>query len=177
MSFLHSPPNNVEYGQLGFEKLHQQDLTGFDCTDNGRDEQGLQTFIQKEALPFQTANLGKTYVVLFKGKMIAYLTVAMAGISVSRMKGGEKVEGVEIQNYPALLLGRLAVDNRFWGKDVGSYVCTWCLGLARKLSGIIGCRYVVLHAREAVVPFYIKNGFTVSDAETGPTKLLYRKIA
>ena len=109
--------------------------------------------------------------------MVAFLTVAMAGISVSRMKEEEKIKGVDLQNYPAILLGRLAVDRHFWGKDVGSYLCKWCLGLSRKLSQEAGCRYVVLHAREALVPFYTKNGFVVSEAETGPTRLLYRKIA
>ncbi len=173
---MHPPSDGIEWDKLEFVKLDQQDLTDFDCTENGNDEQGLQTFIQKEARPFQAANLGITYLVLFKEMMIAFVTVAMGAISVSRMKFEEKVEGVELQTYPALLLGRLAVDNRFWGKDVGSYVCTWGLGLARKLSREVGCRYVVLHAREAVVPFYTKNGFIVSEAEAGPTKLLYRKI-
>jgi hypothetical protein len=51
-------------------------------------------------------------------------------------------------------------------------------GLARDLSKTIGCRYMVLHAQETVVPFYIRNYFAVSDAEKEkPTKLLYPKVA
>ena len=165
--------------ELEFVKLDRQDLTSFDCADprTGKDEQGLQTFIQEEAHSFQEANLGVTYLVSFGGKVVAFLTVAMAGISISQIKAEEKVEGVDLRNYPALLLGRLAVDNQLWGKDLGSYLCKWSLGLARKVSQEVGCRYVALHARGAVVSFYAKNGFVVSEAETGPTKLLYRKIA
>jgi len=45
------------------------------------------------------------------------------------------------------------------------------------LSKRVGCRYVALHAREAVVPFYARNFFIVSEAEKDkPTKLLYRKV-
>jgi len=177
VSVLHPPPNSIAYDELEFVKLGQQDLTSFDCTENGNDEHGLQTFIQTEAQSFQNSNLGVTYLVSYDGKIVAFLTVAMAGISVSRIRAEEKMEGVEIKNYPALLLGRLAVDKGFWNKDVGSYVCRWCLGLARRLSQEVGCRCLALHAHHTVISFYTKNGFVVSEAETGPTRLLYRKIA
>ena len=173
-----SASTSAEVEQLKFEKLDRQDLSSFDCRDDGKDEQGLQEFIEKEALNYQQENLGVTYLILLNEKVVAFLTVAMTSIFVERMKEEEKLAGVPFENYPALLLGRLGVDNRFRHKQLGTKACSWCLGLARDLSKRIGCKYVVLHARDAVVPFYICNFFILSEAEKEkPTKLLYRKVA
>lgn len=172
-----STSTSEEAEQLKFEKLDTQDLSSFDCRDNGNDEQGLQEFIEKEALNYQQENLGVTYLILLNERVVAFLTVAMTSIFVERMNKEEKVAGVPFDSYPALLLGRLAVDNRFRHKQLGTKACSWCLGLARDLSKRLGCKYVVLHARSAVVPFYIRNFFILSEAEKEkPTKLLYRKV-
>jgi GNAT superfamily N-acetyltransferase len=163
--------------ELEFVKFAGQDLGSFDCTVNGKDEQGLQEFIIKEAREYQERNLGVTYLVELNGAVVAFLTVAMTSILVERMREEEKVAGVPFGNYPALLVGRLAVDRQFRHKKIGSKICSWCLGLARDLSKRVGCRYVALHALDAVVPFYTRNFFILSEAEKGkPTKLLYRKV-
>jgi GNAT superfamily N-acetyltransferase len=77
-----------------------------------------------------------------------------------------------------LLVGRLAVDQRFRRKRIGTNLCSWCLGLARELSKQVGCRYVTFHAqREDAISFYKNNFFVLSEAEERlPTKLLYRKV-
>jgi GNAT superfamily N-acetyltransferase len=175
---LHLSTSVSEYAEeLEFVKLDGQDLGSFDCTVNGKDEQGLQEFINKEARGYQERNLGVTYLVELNGMIVAFLTVAMTSILVERIGDEEKVAGVPFENYPALLLGRLAVDYRFRHRKIGSMVCSWCLGLARDLSKRVGCRYVALHAREAVVPFYVRNFFIVSEDEKNkPTKLFYRKV-
>jgi len=172
-----SAGDREEAQRLQFEGLNSQNLGSFDCRVNGKDEQGLQEFIEKEAKGYQERNLRVTYVVRLGEDIVAFLTVAMTSIFVERMEKTEEVPGVPFANYPALLLGRLAVDKRFRQKKIGSSICSWCLGLARDLSKRVGCRYIVLHAREAVVPFYTKNYFVVSEAEKDkPTKLLYRKV-
>lgn len=176
MPFLST--NSSEAEELEFVKLDARDLTSFDCRVDGKDEQGLQEFIQTQARDYQERDLGVSYLVLIKGEVAAFVTVAMTSIALEKMEEGEKVAGAPFENYPALLLGRLAVDKRFRRRKIGSKVCSWCLGLARDLSGRVGCRYVVLHARDAVVPFYASNFFVLSEPEKDkPTKLLYRKVA
>ena len=166
-----------ESEELRFEELASQQLGSFDCRVNGKDEQGLQEFIEKEARDYREKNLGVTYLVLLKGQVVGFLTLAMTSIRLERMMGEEKIAGVPFENYPALLVGRLAVDKRFRRREIGSKICSWCLGLARDLSRIVGCRYVTLHARQEVVQFYTRNFFIVSEAEKDkPTKLLYRKV-
>lgn len=164
--------------ELEFAKLNGQDLSSFDCTVDSKDEQGLQEFIQKQARGFQQANLGTTYLVLLKGEVVAFVTLAMTSILVERMQADEKVEGVTLTSYPALLVGRLAVDRRFRRRKLGTKVCSWCLGLARGLSSQVGCRYIVLHAkRDDAISFYKNNFFVISEAEEHlHTKLLYRKV-
>jgi predicted N-acetyltransferase YhbS len=64
--------------------------------------------------------------------------------------------------YPALLLGRVAVDNDFRKRDIGRCMCMWAVGLARKLSRQLGCRFVVLSTKdESRITFYKKCGFQI----------------
>jgi len=79
---LSSPVNSINFDELDFIKLDGQDLSQFDCTENDKDEQGLQTFIQKEARPFQSENLGVTYLAVLQGRIVPFITVHSEACSV-----------------------------------------------------------------------------------------------
>ncbi len=74
--------DGIDPDGLRYVRLDAQDLSGFDCTDDGVDEQGLQEFIQKEARDYQAKNLGVTYLVLHENVIVAFVTVAMTAIKV-----------------------------------------------------------------------------------------------
>ena len=135
--------------ELEFVKLDDQDLSSFDCTMNGKDEQGLQEFISKEARGYQERNLGVTYLVELNGKVVAFLTLAMTSILVERMGEEKKVAGVPFENYPALPVGRLAVDKNFRHKKIGSKVCSWCVPLPffRFCIVVVGSEWAVRNHR------------------------------
>jgi N-acetylglutamate synthase-like GNAT family acetyltransferase len=67
--------------------------------------------------------------------------------------------------FPAMLLGRLAVDNSERNKGVGTYLLEYCVGFAAKLAkNTVGCRFVTLVTKKGSrVSFYAKHGFKKVD--------------
>jgi hypothetical protein len=55
--------------------------------------------------------------------MIGYVTLAMSSISAVRLEKG--IENVRLKFYPCLFIGRLAVDNNWRHKEVGTYIANW----------------------------------------------------
>jgi len=171
----------VDPTKLQFLKLSSiSRLEGFDCTEaDGTDPLGLQEFIQREALVYQSERIGVTYLVLHGKDVVAFITVSMNCLSVDELEKPEKIAEVSSRRYPALLLGRLGVDKRFRDQNVGTYLCLWVIGLARRISQFVGCRYVALHTLPEKTGFYTRGplDFVESSLERpDKKKLLYRRI-
>ncbi len=135
----------------------QTDLAEFDCSEN--DNLGLDEFIHKEALDYQKESMGITYLFYNSDKIAGYITVAMGSIGVKMTTLRLDIFGDKIR-YPAILLGRLAVQNGLRRRAVGKCMTLWCIGLAQRLSAEIGCRFIVLVTKgESRVKFYNECGF------------------
>jgi len=172
--------SRVEPPSLRFEKLSSNlNSSSFDCTEaDGSDPHGLQVFITDEALKYQTERLGVTYLVFQDSAPVAFLTVSMTCLRIAELGHLEKVPEIKVP-YPALLLGRLAVEKNCRGKGIGMFLCQWVIGLARELSTRVGCRYVALHTLPQNVGFYTRHplSFVVSSLKKSDGKLLlYRRV-
>ena len=134
--------------------------------EDGTDPHGLQEFITNEALKYQTERLGVTYLVFQDSAPVAFLTVSMSCLKISELDAEEQVSEVKVP-YPALLLGRLAVEKKHRHKDIGTFLCQWVIGLARDISGRVGCRYVALHTLPKTLDFYTRAplNFVVSSLQ------------
>jgi hypothetical protein len=115
---------SVDLTELQFLKLSSTSkLEGFDCTEaDGTDPLGLQEFIQREALVYQSERIGVTYLIPHGKDVVAFITVSMSCLSVDELEKPEKIAEVSSRKYPALLLGRLDVDERFRDQNVGTCV-------------------------------------------------------
>ncbi len=154
----------------------QSDLSGFSCTEN--DDLGLDEFIHKEAMDYQNGGMGVTYLFYNDDKIAGYITVAMGSIGVKMTKLRLDFFGDKIR-YPAVLLGRLAVQNGLRRRAVGKCMALWCIGLAQRLSAEIGCRFVVLVTKgESRIKFYSECGFQESaiDQENKEMKMMYFQL-
>jgi GNAT superfamily N-acetyltransferase len=171
----------VEPSTLRYEKL-SSNLTSatFDCTEaDGTDPLGLQDFITREAMKYQDERLGVTYVWFQDTRPAGFLTVSMTSLPIAQLEAPEMVAKVQVP-YPALLLGRLAVDKRCRRQSIGTFLCQWAIGLARDLSTRVGCRYVALHTLSEKTNFYTQDplNFVESSFKRPDGKrLLYRRIA
>ena len=63
--------------------------------------------------------------------------------------------------YPALKIGRLAIQKNCQGKGFGTLIVNYIVGMALIHSKKIGCRYVAVDAynHQIALNFYTKNGF------------------
>jgi len=168
--------SSVDFDKIWFKKLEEtDDLSAFKCDED--DDGGCDEFIHKpaEAKQYQKERHGVTYLFYFGETMVGYITLAMSSISAQRL---EEPENVRLRFYPCLLIGRLAVDNGWRRKGIGAYLTEWATGLAMELSEEVGCRYVVLEARESKMNFYEKCGFKKGASISGDKLVwLYKKIA
>jgi predicted GNAT family N-acyltransferase len=145
-------PTNLRYEVLN----SSHNLASFDCGLD--DEMGLNDFIHNEALDFQRENLGITYLFFYKNTIVGFVTLAMSQIETKQTKVKLPIE-TTIKDYPALMIGRLAVDNNYRGQDVGKSLCLWCASKAKKLSEELGCRLVITMTNGNKSKFYERCGF------------------
>jgi GNAT superfamily N-acetyltransferase len=80
------------------------------------------------------------------GAVAAYCTVAMT--AVDRSRAPNDVARHAPDPVPALLIGRLAVDERHAGRGVGTALVAHVLATAVELNAKAACRAVVVSARD-----------------------------
>jgi GNAT superfamily N-acetyltransferase len=144
---------------------------GFCCGEKGIDE-----FIRKEALDFQKERLGVTYLFKLEDEVVGFVTLSMADLKRAKMNIEDRL-AIGIENYPALLIGQLAVCKEFQAKDVGTYLCDFCLDRALRFSERVGCRFIVVNAIESAIGFYQKYGFVLlPDQKDRKQKIMFLNI-
>jgi predicted GNAT family N-acyltransferase len=148
----------IDFNKIQFRRLEAaDDLTAFKC--DLEDDSGCDDFIHNpdEAKQYQKERQGITYLFFYEETMVGYVTLAMSSIHALRLEQHE--EDITLPFYPCLFIGRLATSNDLRHKDIGTYLAKWSTGLALEISEKIGCRYVVLQAKESKVKFYSSIGF------------------
>ena len=144
---------------------------GFCCGEKGIDE-----FIRKEALEFQKERLGVTYLFKREDELVGFVTLSMADLKRAKMNVADRL-AIGIENYPALLIGQLAVCKKFQAQDVGTFLCDFCLDRALRFSERVGCRFIVVNAIESAIGFYQKYGFVLlPDQKDRKQKIMFLNI-
>ena len=155
------PRRDIGYDEIIIEPLSRANYSHeFNC--DFEDDMGLNTFYHNEALAFHKEKLGRTHVFLYEGRTIGFVTLAMESIPRKKLDEGDQL-GIHTRTYPALLIGRLAVDNGWRGSGVGTWILKWCLGFAVDISERVGCRYVVLQTNKRREGWYRRDslGFKI----------------
>ena len=102
----------------------------------------------------------------------------MGSIRIKDLREDEAIEGGPEKDYPAMLIGNMGVDKKFRSKGLGSFIYEFCVGLARRLSKRVGCRYVYLYTNRDKMGFYgRKCRFISSKKISNKGRLwMYRRI-
>lgn len=161
-------PQDLSYPTI----LVKEDLTNsFSC---GQKE--IDDFIQKEALIFQQQLLGVTYVFKYSNEIVGFATLCMGHINKKKMASEDRIPK-HIGSYPALLIGQLGVCGNYQSNGVGRFICDFCFDRAVKLSGRLGCRFLVVDALDSAVKFYGGYGFVLApNQENEKQKLMFLDI-
>jgi GNAT superfamily N-acetyltransferase len=123
----------------------------FSCGDDEWDAD-LNDFLKNDALPQGEQRLNVTYLFLAQGKPVAYVA-----LSAGQVKAPEASAYVWA---PALLIGKLAVDETHQRQGIGAQVLGFIRDLALALP--IGCRFLVIHVdmlNSEAQRFYEREGF------------------
>lgn len=127
----------------------------------------LKTFARKHAQKYEKANLARTYVLWDAAaeRVAAFVTLVCSDVASKNdlLEG----EGYPYEHYPAVKIARLLVDARYRdGRGFGRMLVDFSLGIARQeICPAIGCRFVVVDAKQESVKFYEKQGFTAINTE------------
>lgn len=161
------------------ELTPEVNLESFKCADGD-----LNDFLWNEAIGYQDELLAKTYLVVNEenGELIAYFSLLNDTI---RLEETDKSTANRInrkipnnkrrKHYPALKIGRLAVDSRYASVGFGERILkAICLMFRR--DNRTGCRFLTVDALASATGFYQAKGnfrfFTDAD-EGEDTRLMY----
>lgn len=130
--------------------------TGFDCGIYSLDE-----WLIRRALKNEYGGGSRTYVVCDGKQVVGYYAIA-AG-SIARGDSPGRIKRNMPDPIPALILGRLAVDQGCQGAGIGQGLLKDALARSINVSQQIGPRVLIVHAlNNKAEAFYLKHGFMVN---------------
>lgn len=148
-----------------FETLNENhELNDFDCGD-----EDLNDFLKNDAINQQKEKLNITKLILFEDKLIGYTslltdTIILKNINDKdlRLKIKDKL-GITSKNrqISAVKIGRLAIDEKYSGKGLGTHILNNILKNLKDISeNNIGFRFIIVEGYAKAFNFYVlKNGF------------------
>lgn len=136
-------------------------LGSFDCGD-----EDLNDFLLNDAKAFQKRQIAYTYILEDNGKVLAYFCllndkISRQDSSNSMWKRIKKEFPIEKQfsSYPAVKIGRFAVDKSTQGTGLGSELMTSLKFLLQERHVVSAFRFITVDAYINAIPFYVKNDF------------------
>jgi GNAT superfamily N-acetyltransferase len=149
-----------------YDLTSPDDMVDFTCGDHDLDD-----FFTNDCFGYARQLLGKSYCYKLDSdptQVVCAFTLANAGIRVDDLPNARKkkietdIPHVKsLKDYPAVLIGRLAVSMKFHSQHIGSdaleYIKYWFLDPFNKT----GCRFVIVDAynNRQTISFYERNGF------------------
>lgn len=135
------------------------DRTTFDCGNSS-----LNDWLRRTARQHQDKNLSRTYVASWTSdptQIAGYYALSATLVQTEGMPGKKLPREVS-----AVLLARLAVDEKNKGQGLGEYLLMHALEAAVRTADIIGVQCVVVDAiDDQAVRFYQKYGFVALTTE------------
>lgn len=138
------------------------DIKPFKCA-----EDDLNGFLFEDAKHFQSELMAVTYLIEHKEEnvTVAYFSLLADKISFNpeeRTTWNRLNRNIpnpkRRRNYPAVKIGRLAVNEKYAGQGIGTFVLD-SIKYAFTTVKRLGCRFLTVDALNTAAPFYEKNGF------------------
>jgi GNAT superfamily N-acetyltransferase len=124
----------------------------------------LDDWLKKRALANEDTGASRTYVVCASGRVVGYYALATGSVAHVQALGRVR------RNMPdpvlVLILGRLAVDRAWQGRNLGSSLLRDAILRTLQAAKIGGIRAILVHAiSEEAKRFYQRYGFGVSPVD------------
>lgn len=153
---------------MDFSKLAQIQLSTdtvikpFKCS-----EEDLNGFLFDDAKHFQKELMAVTYILEDPQKNVTVAYFSLLADKISFNPDGKSVwnklnrnipNSKRRKNYPAVKIGRLAVNEDFSGVGVGTFILD-SIKYAFTTVKRLGCRFLTVDALKSATSFYERNGF------------------
>lgn len=146
-------------------KLTQDYVFGdFDCGNKD-----LNDFLLKDSKKYMDRRLAVTYVIESEDDIVGYFSLSNDKLTVHEV---DKSSWRRIKrffsydkhrsDYPAVKVGRLAVNRKYQGWDIGSDILNFIKSMF-VYENRTGCVFVTVDALRDVLPFYLKKSFKCLD--------------
>lgn len=168
------------------ERIFQEDLRREQLSEKHRDtlnsfetdEVELRKFLIEDALNNQDWAISDTYLWFYnlKNELAGYLTLLSDAIRVHGTILGQSFldKGVAYKTLPALKIGRICVDKKYLRKGIGTQMVVFAARTVLEINEKIGCRYVVVDAKQDAKHFYSKLNFQIlKDREKGTVPMFF----
>lgn len=145
-----------------FQLKTESDIKPFQCKDND-----LNEFLYEDAKFFQEELMAVTYLLesMELNKTVAFYSLLADKIifnpedkTVWNKLNRNIPNNKRRRSYPAVKIGRLAVNEEFEGEGVGTFILD-SIKYAFVNVKRLGCRFITVDALNNAVKFYKKNGF------------------
>ena len=127
-------------------------------------ESSLDEWLRKRALANQASGASRTFVTCDGDEVAGYYALASGAVTVTASPG--KFKRNMPNPIPVVLLGRLAVDRRWQGRQVGRSLFRDAALRVSQAADLIGIRGIVVHAiSDDARKFYLALGFVECPGE------------
>jgi GNAT superfamily N-acetyltransferase len=172
----------IVFESLAFNRLSiDYNIKPFDCGNTD-----LNGFLFDDAKNYLSELMAVTYLIEYKEQTVAYFCLLNDKVVFDISDGKEKSlwnrfnrrnripNPKRRQNYPAVKIGRLAVNEEFSGQGIGRFILDFIKNLILEKNDI-GCRFITVDAYDSAFIFYKKNGFVFlsDDDDKEKTRLMY----
>ena len=131
-------------------------VSGFSCG-----EPSLDDWLCQRAVKNEVSGATRTYVVCSGNEVAGYYSLAVGSVEHKFAPGNIKRNMP--QPIPLMILARLAVDQRYTGRNIGTGMVRDALLRTLQAADIAGIRALLVHAlHEKAAIFYRERGFAVS---------------
>ena len=139
-------------------------------------EPDLDSWLRKRALANERERASRTFVVCSGKVVVAYYCLAAGSVGHADAPGS--VRRNMPQPIPVIVLGRLAVDQKWQGKGIGAGLLKDAVLRSIRISRELGARALLVHAiSESARKFYLRFGFAESPIDPMTLMLNLSKIA
>ena len=133
--------------------------------DSGNPE--LNDFFFNDAIDYLRESYDQIYIIKENSNsiIIGYIAISCGVVKFSEEMAIKK----KLKNIPGLLVGRLAVNNKFQRKGYGLDLIKKAVNVAKKISIDVGCRLLIVDAKTTLksISFYRKYNFKFIEPISG----------
>jgi len=127
-------------------------------------EPTLDDWLRRRALKNEESGASRTYVVCVHNRVVGYYVLA-AG-AVAHLEAPGRIRRNMPNPIPVMVLGRLAVDQAFQGRNIGRGLLRDAILRTLQAADIAGIRAILVHAiSESARQFYLRAGFISSPVD------------